>query len=63
MLFALEYGGPGAYSRVLVVKPLLEAGAESCVTDSLYSTALINAVDIATSKWYARCWNTTVRVA
>jgi len=42
--FAIETGGPGAYSRAPVVKLLLAAGADVCVTDSHEGAALLIAV-------------------
>ena len=44
LLFALESGGPGAWSRAPVVNPLLEAGADPCAADSHRGPALLMAV-------------------
>lgn len=44
LLFAAESGGPGAYSRAPIVKQLLAAGADPCVTDSRHGSPLLHAV-------------------
>jgi len=41
LLFALEAGGPGSWSRAPVVKPLLAAGADPCPADSHRGPALL----------------------
>jgi len=46
LLFALESGGPGAYSRAPVVMPLLESGANPCASDSHNGSALLIAVQM-----------------
>ena len=45
LLFALETGGPGSWSRAPVVKPLLAAGADPCAADSHRGPALLRAVE------------------
>ena len=56
LIFALEFGGPGASSRAPAVKLLLAAGADPCAIDNWNSSTLLLAVNSRDSEAVRELW-------